>query len=102
MKVTIDLPEDVLRRGKAEAALRGRKLRELRLGQEKILEWIERGELTWDFTLLKETPAVRALWRRYANVPMSLADACVVRMAELHPRALVCALDSAFPFTARR
>jgi hypothetical protein len=29
MKTTIDLPEDVLRRAKAEAALRGRKLREL-------------------------------------------------------------------------
>jgi predicted nucleic acid-binding protein len=71
-------------------------LRTLRPGQEKILEWIERGELTCDFTLLKETRAVSALWRRYANVPMSLADACVVRMAELHPRALVCTLDSDF------
>ena len=29
MKTTIDLPEDLLRRAKAEAALRGRKLREL-------------------------------------------------------------------------
>jgi hypothetical protein len=28
MKTTIDLPEDLLRRAKAEAALRGRKLRE--------------------------------------------------------------------------
>ena len=29
MKTTIDLPEEILRRAKAEAALRGRKLREL-------------------------------------------------------------------------
>lgn len=29
MKTTVDLPEDLLRRAKAEAALRGRKLREL-------------------------------------------------------------------------
>jgi hypothetical protein len=29
MKTTIDLPDDLLRRAKAEAALRGRKLREL-------------------------------------------------------------------------
>jgi hypothetical protein len=29
VKTTIDLPEDLLRRAKAEAALRGRKLREL-------------------------------------------------------------------------
>lgn len=29
MKTTVDLPEDLLRRAKAEAALRGRRLREL-------------------------------------------------------------------------
>jgi hypothetical protein len=29
MKTTVDLPEEILRRAKAEAALRGRKLREL-------------------------------------------------------------------------
>lgn len=29
MKTTVDLPEDVLRRAKSEAALRGRKFREL-------------------------------------------------------------------------
>ena len=39
MKTTIDLPEDVLRRAKAEAALRGRKLRELVLeGIVRVLE----------------------------------------------------------------
>ena len=39
MKATIDLPEDILRRVKAEAALRGRKLRELVLeGIMRVLE----------------------------------------------------------------
>jgi hypothetical protein len=39
MKATIDLPEDILRRAKAEAALRGRKLRELVLeGIMRVLE----------------------------------------------------------------
>jgi len=71
-------------------------LRTLRPAQEKILEWVERRELTCDFVLPDEVRAVRALWSRYANVPMSLADACVVRMAELHPRAVVCTLDSHF------
>jgi predicted nucleic acid-binding protein len=71
-------------------------LRVFRPAQEKILEWVERGELTCDFILLHEASAVRALWGRYANVPMSLADACVVRMAELHPRAVVCTIDSDF------
>lgn len=65
-------------------------------GQDEILEWIERGESKCDFTLLKNARTVRALWRRYANVPMSLANARVVRMAEIYPRAPVCTLDSDF------
>jgi len=42
VKATVDLPEEVLRRAKAEAALRGRKLRELVL--EGILRVLERPE----------------------------------------------------------
>jgi hypothetical protein len=42
VKATIDLPEDVFRRAKAEAALRGRKLRELVL--EGILRVLEHPE----------------------------------------------------------
>jgi predicted nucleic acid-binding protein len=71
-------------------------LRGLRPAQEKILEWVGRGELTCDFVLREEAQAVRALWKRYANVPMSLADACIVRMAEMYPRAVVCTIDSDF------
>jgi hypothetical protein len=47
MKTTIDLPEDVLRRAKAEAALRGRKLRELVLeGIVRVLDHPEPVEPT--------------------------------------------------------
>ena len=42
MKTTVDLPEDVLRRAKAAAALRGRKLRELVL--EGILRVLDEPE----------------------------------------------------------
>ena len=69
--------------------------------QEKILEWVERGELTCDFVLPTQARAVRMLWKRYANVPMSLADACVVRMAEMHPRSLICTIDSDFSIYRR-
>jgi uncharacterized protein len=34
--------------------------------------------------------------RRYANVPMSLADACLVRLAEIFPQSPVLTLDSDF------
>ena len=76
-------------------------LRSLRPAQAKILEWVERGELTCDFGLVEEARAVRALWGRYRNVPMSLADACVVRMAEKYPRATICTVDSDFSIYRR-
>ena len=40
--------------------------------------------------------ATRALVGRYASVPMSLADACLVRMTELLPGATVITLDRDF------
>ncbi len=63
---------------------------------DTILEWIARGTLGVEFELSAETAAVRRLMRRYRNVPMSLADACLVRMSELRAGFAVCTLDSNF------
>jgi predicted nucleic acid-binding protein len=71
-------------------------LRSLRPAQEKILEWIERGALLCPFVLSAEVPQVSALWKKYADVPMSLADACLVRMAEQFDGRSLCTLDSDF------
>jgi predicted nucleic acid-binding protein len=38
---------------------------------------------------------------RYSSIPMSLADACLVRMSELEPRATVISLDSDFKIYRR-
>jgi uncharacterized protein len=65
-------------------------------GAEKLLALLERGLIIPDFDLLAELPAVAQLLRRYKSVPMSLADACLVRMAELHRDATVFTLDSDF------
>lgn len=43
-----------------------------------------------------EQVALRTLMRRYRNRPMSLADACLVRLSELHPGGRVFTLDSDF------
>jgi predicted nucleic acid-binding protein len=43
-----------------------------------------------------EGTALAKLVQRYSNVPMSLADACLVRLAKLHPRAVVFTLDQDF------
>ena len=71
-------------------------LRRMKPAQEKVLDWVAAGELRCSFILPEQVHAVQALWKRYTNVPMSLADACVVRMAELHSHALVCTIDSDF------
>jgi len=39
---------------------------------------------------------LRALTRRYRDRPMSLADACLVRLAELHPGGVIFTLDADF------
>lgn len=57
---------------------------------------VERGAIRLAFNLATEFSAVRALFTRYRNVPASLADACLVRMSELHPLARVMTLDSDF------
>ena len=48
----------------------------------------------------------KSVWRRwkvdrYRNVPMSLADACLVRLSELHPPAKVWTTDSDFTIYRR-
>jgi uncharacterized protein len=53
------------------------------------------------FSLAKEGSAVAALMEQYRDVPMSLADACLVRMSERWPDAPVFTLDSDFRFYRR-
>jgi uncharacterized protein len=43
-----------------------------------------------------EMKAVRDLMTRYIQIPMSLADACLVRMSEQHPNSVVMTLDRHF------
>jgi predicted nucleic acid-binding protein len=46
--------------------------------------------------VMAERATVARLLRRYADRPMSLADACVVRLAELHDGASVFTIDGDF------
>jgi predicted nucleic acid-binding protein len=48
-----------------------------------------------------ELPAIRQLMKRYASVPMSFADACLVRLADLDPRATVTTCDTDFQIYRR-
>ncbi len=63
---------------------------------DSLMQLLERGHLTIPFRLTDELPAVTRLLTRYASVPMSLADACLVRMAEQFSTSPVLTLDSDF------
>ena len=61
-----------------------------------LLELIERKLLLVPFRVEDESQAVKSLIMKYRNSPMSLADACLVRMAELIANSMVFTLDSDF------
>jgi uncharacterized protein len=71
-------------------------LRRTRVSPDSLLELIERGILLAPFRIESEVAALRPLLARYRNVPMSLADACLVRLSELYENCVVFTLDSDF------
>ena len=64
--------------------------------QDALFELLENGALRIALRVDEHVPALRALHRKYRDRPMSLADACVVRMAELFDQHTVLTLDSDF------
>ena len=64
--------------------------------QGAILQFVERGMLRLSFSLAEELAAVNRLLTKYKDVPMSLADGCIVRMAEQQSHGVVFTLDSDF------
>lgn len=66
-----------------------------------ILERVEQGRLQVE-PLAQDAASLRRLMSRYANVPMSFADACLVQLSERHPAAKVLTLDSDFAVYRRR
>jgi len=64
--------------------------------QDSLLAAVESGALSLAFVAAEHIASLRALRRKYRDTPMSLADACIVRMAELHDRHAVFTLDSDF------
>ena len=65
-------------------------------GQSAVLDLVGRGVLDLSFRLSEETAAISRLLKKYRDVPMSLADGCIVRLAERHAPGVVFTLDSDF------
>ena len=69
-----------------------------RAGVEPALipELVSRGVIAVSPWVPEEAREVARLMRRYAGVPMSLADACIVRLVERTPNATLLTLDEYF------
>ncbi len=71
-------------------------VRHLPGGRAALLDMVHEGFLSIGLELARQSAELRSLVRRYTSVPMSLADACMVRLAELNPRSPLWTLDSDF------
>jgi len=77
-------------------------LRETAHGAVHVVEMSERQFLRPSFRLEDEAAAVKTLLARYQDVPMDLADACLVRLSEIHADCVLVTAGSDFRDVYRR
>jgi predicted nucleic acid-binding protein len=65
-------------------------------GRPALTALLRRGAVVPAFDLADEMDRVLSLLQKYANVPMSLADACLVRMSETLADPVVLTTDTDF------
>lgn len=66
-----------------------------------VLDWVKRGIINLAFDAEDEIERLMALQYSYRKLPMDFADACLVRMSELHPQSCVLTTDSHFKIYRR-
>jgi len=76
-------------------------VRHLRHSPARFFALLNSDLLRANFSVLDESPSLEKLIHKCADVPMSLADACLVRLAELNPRSTVFTLDDDFKIYRR-
>ena len=67
-----------------------------RFGVDALLEFVNAAPVNFPFSYSQNRFEIQNLVTRYGNVPMSIADACLVRLSELYPDAPILTLDSDF------
>jgi predicted nucleic acid-binding protein len=65
-------------------------------GVRGVFELLRRGIITISFDLQEEIGPVDSMLEKYSDVPMSVADACLVRMSEQFPESSLFTVDSDF------
>ncbi len=71
-------------------------LRNVYPGQEAVISLVNTRIIQIPFRLDEEADILGELLTRYQSVPMSLADACLVQMAEQYSESVLLTLDSDF------
>jgi predicted nucleic acid-binding protein len=64
--------------------------------QDAVFGLLENRSLKIALRIEEHVPELRRLQQKYRDTPMSLADACIVRMAEMHEHYAVLTVDSDF------
>ena len=65
-------------------------------GARSVMELVRRGLILTEFNLSDEVEPIDKLLAKYKDVPISLADVCLVRMSEQLSQSIVFTLDSDF------
>jgi predicted nucleic acid-binding protein len=71
-------------------------LRQVRGGHDRLAALLDRGVVEVRFDFQDERDSVLRLLRKHSDTPMSFADACLVRMSELHRDTRILTLDRDF------
>lgn len=64
-------------------------------GSQAVMGFVQENLVRIDLSLQNEA-SIKKLLMRYADVPMALADACMVRLSELNEKSVVWTVDSDF------
>ena len=71
-------------------------LRDTGDGSLTVLELLKRGVLSLPFRIDDHYDQIKWLLQKYSDMPMALADACLVRMSELFTNGQILTLDNDF------
>ena len=61
-----------------------------------VMQLVEKLLIEMPFRLAEHAAAISSLMAKYSNVPMSLADACLVRMSEMYDDRAILTFNSDF------
>jgi uncharacterized protein len=65
-------------------------------GVKLLIDFVNNAPIHLPFSYAQNRMEIRELIEKYADVPMSFADACLIRLSELYPDAPILTLDSDF------